>query len=96
MKRLTEAEVSNELDVSRISNVAVAMSPAASLQPVYPRKLLIMIVALPVGLLLGLGLGVAMEWSSDTLNDADEIEAATDLVCLGSFGAKHASSPGTA
>jgi uncharacterized protein involved in exopolysaccharide biosynthesis len=88
VKRLSEAEVTSALDVSRISNVAVAMPPTASLQPVYPRKLLLMLVALPVGLMLGLGLAMAMEWASDTVHDAEDVEAATELVCLGSFGQK--------
>jgi uncharacterized protein involved in exopolysaccharide biosynthesis len=96
VKRLTEAEVSSELDLSRISNVSVAMRPSASLQPVYPRKLLIMLVALPLGLMLGLGLAIALEWTSDTLHDAEDVEAALDLACLGTFGGKNPSPAGVA
>jgi uncharacterized protein involved in exopolysaccharide biosynthesis len=90
VKRLAEADVTSELDVSRISNVAVAEQPTASLSPVYPRKLLIMMVALAVGLVLGVGLAVALEWSNDTIRDVEDMESATELICLGTFSPNQA------
>src|SRR5262249_40275968 len=59
VKQLTEAGVEAELDVSRISNVTVAMPPNATLQPVYPRKVLVMALALVVGLVAGVALAIA-------------------------------------
>lgn len=85
VKRQADANIENQLDLSRISNVSVAMPPASTLEPVYPRKLLIMALSLAVGLALGLAAAIALEWTSDTVHDAEQIEAATALVCLGSF-----------
>jgi uncharacterized protein involved in exopolysaccharide biosynthesis len=85
VKRLTEADVQSELDVSRISNVSIAVPPAATLMPVYPRKLLIMALALGVGLVLGIALAVFLEWTNDTIHDAGDAESSTDLLCLANF-----------
>ena len=83
LKRRDDAEAAAQLDVSRVSNVSVAMPPVATPEPVYPRKLLIMAVALVVGLGLGVALALALEWMSDTVRGPEQIESATDLVCLG-------------
>jgi uncharacterized protein involved in exopolysaccharide biosynthesis len=85
VQRLTDAQIDAELDVSRISNVTVAVPPAASLGPVYPRKLLLMALALAIGLVLGIAVAIAMEWSRETMRDAEEVEAVTELVCLARF-----------
>ena len=87
MKRLKDADVESQLDLSRISNVSVAIPPAATLEPVYPRKLLITALSLVVGLLLGVALGIVLEWTSDTVRDEEDVESLTELVCLGNFGA---------
>ncbi|MDQ3149104.1 MAG: Wzz/FepE/Etk N-terminal domain-containing protein [Chloroflexota bacterium] len=87
-RRLAAAGVESQLDVNRISNVSIAVPPAASPSPVYPRKMLIMPLALAVGLVLGLALAVAREWTSETVHAAEDVEAATDLICLASFGAQ--------
>jgi uncharacterized protein involved in exopolysaccharide biosynthesis len=89
VQHLTDADIESQLDVSRISNVAVAMAPAASLTPVYPRKLLLMALALGVGLVLGIALAALIEWTSDTIRDADDATAATQLPCLATFGTAH-------
>ncbi len=86
VKQLTDADIETQLDVSRISNVSVATSPASSLIPVYPRKLLLMGLALAVGLVLGVALAALLEWTSDTVRDADDVQAVTALPCLASFG----------
>ncbi len=85
VNQLTEADIQTQLDVSRISNVSVATAPAASLTPVYPRKLLLMGLALAIGLALGVALAALLEWTSDTLQDAEDAEALTELPCLATF-----------
>lgn len=85
VQRLAEAQIDAELDVSRISNVTVAVPPAASLNPVYPRKLLLMALALAIGLVLGVATAIGLEWSRETMRDAEEVEAVTELVCLARF-----------
>jgi len=93
MKRLTDAEVEQQLDLTRISNVSVAVPPTSTLEPVYPRKLLVTALSLAVGLLLGIALGVVLEWTSDTVRDAQDVESLTDLVCLAEFGADRRRGP---
>ena len=82
-KRRADATIESQLDLSRISNVSIAMPPVATVEPVYPRKLLIMALSLVLGLVLGVVAAVVLEWTSDTLHDAEQIEAATSLVYLG-------------
>jgi uncharacterized protein involved in exopolysaccharide biosynthesis len=84
VKRRDEANIDLRLDLSRISNVSVAAPPVASLEPVYPRKLLIMLIAIALGLALGVSLAIALEWTSDAARDPEQIESLTELVCLGS------------
>jgi capsular polysaccharide biosynthesis protein len=54
--------------------------------PVYPRKLLLMALALGLGLVLGVAFAALMEWTSDIIRDAGDVSAATDLPCLATFG----------
>jgi uncharacterized protein involved in exopolysaccharide biosynthesis len=98
VKRLSEADVASELDVSRVSNVSIAMRPTAGPEPVYPRKLLIVAIALPLGLVLGLALALLLEWTSDDIVDPRHLEALTDLVYLGtvSFGPRRDDAAGLA
>ncbi len=49
-KRLEEVRVSQAMDVADISNVSVISPPLASVLPVWPRKKLVMLAALLVGL----------------------------------------------
>ncbi len=84
VKRRDDARVAARLDVNRISNVSVAMPPTATLQPVYPRKLLIMAIALALGLALGVAVAILLEWSSEAVRSGEQVESLTDLVCLGS------------
>ena len=87
-RRRQDADIERALDLSRITNVSVATPPAASLEPVYPRKLLIMAVALALGLLLGIATALLLEWMNDAIEDTESLEADTQLVCLGSFAAQ--------
>lgn len=98
VKRLREANVASELDVSRVSNVSIAMRPAAAPEPVYPRKLLIVAISIPMGLFLGLAVALLLEWMSDEITDPRDLEAATDLLCLGtvSFGRQSGDAQGLA
>lgn len=84
-KDLEESRISQQLDSRRIANVSVLSRPASSFEPVYPRKLLIMGVAMPFGLLLGLALGLVTEYMDDTIRSSRDFDALDGLHCLGSF-----------
>lgn len=81
-KRRQESEIGAELDKNRISNVSILAAPASTLEPVYPRKLLIMGIALVLGLLLGLGLSLLMDYMDDRIHDPKQVENALMLPCL--------------
>jgi uncharacterized protein involved in exopolysaccharide biosynthesis len=85
--RRQEAELAAELDLNRLSNVSVAVAPSATLEPVYPRRLLILEIAAALGLVLGIILALVLEWTSDTLHDPRAAAADLGIVCLGTFDA---------
>ncbi|MGB8472934.1 MAG: GumC family protein [Candidatus Acidiferrum sp.] len=84
-KDLEESRISQQLDIRRIANVSVLSAPSSSFEPVYPRKLLIMGLAIPFGLLLGLALGLVAEYMDDTIRSSRDLEDLDGLPCLGSF-----------
>ena len=75
-KRREEARISEELDRGRVSNIAVMSQPTLPIVPVYPRKLLIMAVSLPAGLVLGIGLSLGVHYVSD------HVEGPRDLLTV--------------
>jgi uncharacterized protein involved in exopolysaccharide biosynthesis len=81
--RRDEADIAAQLDLNRISNVSIATPPVATLEPVYPRKLLIMAVALALGLFLGVVVALLLEWMAEDLRDPEQLERLSDLACLG-------------
>jgi len=84
-KSLEESRISQQMDAQRIANISVLSPPSSSFEPVYPRKLLIMGIALPFGLLLGLALGLWMEYMDDTIHSSKDLDDLDGLPCLGSF-----------
>lgn len=76
-KKREEARIAEALDAKRLANVSVVAEPSMPLEPVSPRKLLIMALALPAGLLLGLFAAVvaeSMDRSIRSERDLDQIE----------------------
>jgi uncharacterized protein involved in exopolysaccharide biosynthesis len=85
VRRRSEAQIDEELDMHRVANVAVLSPPVAGLTPVYPPKLLLMGISIAAGLVLGIGLALMMEWRSDVIHDPDELARIPDLPLLGVF-----------
>jgi uncharacterized protein involved in exopolysaccharide biosynthesis len=71
-KRLEEARMSDELDSRRLTNVTIFAGPDLPIEPVSPRKLFIMGIALPVWLLLGLVMAAVMESMEDRLRTPED------------------------
>jgi uncharacterized protein involved in exopolysaccharide biosynthesis len=84
-KRMEEDRISEELDLSHVSNVVILSPASTPLEPVYPRRLLIMAVALGLGLLLGIALAFLLEYLDDTIRKAQDIADLKDLPVLGTF-----------
>lgn len=82
-RRREEARIAEELDAKRMANVSLVSEPELPLEPVYPRKLFIMGILLPVGLLLGLGLSVLIESMNDQIRTGEDVLALVDVPYLG-------------
>ncbi len=83
IKRRQDADFASELDRNRLSNVTVVTPPQSTPEPVYPRKLFMMAIALAVGLVLGIAVSLLREWAADDIDDPARLEAATGLPLLG-------------
>lgn len=85
VKRENEASIVTELDRSRLSNVSVLAPPTSSIEPVYPKRQLIMAIALALGLALGVGLSLLYEFMGGRVRSPDELAHLTNLPYLGSL-----------
>jgi uncharacterized protein involved in exopolysaccharide biosynthesis len=82
-KRYEEARLSEELDALRVANVSVVESPEPPIKPVYPNKLFLVGIAMPVSLLFGIALCALLETTEDRLTDEKSVVALTGLAYLG-------------
>lgn len=84
-ERSQEAQLHGELDQSHIANVNLISPPSQPIEPVAPRKLLIMAVSFPVGLLLGGVLALLLHYMDDTIRDADDLLEIEGVEFLGHY-----------
>ncbi len=82
-KRREEARVSEALDLRRVSNIAVLNPADQPIEPVYPRKMLILGLALPFGLLAGLALALFLEYMNQTFRDERDLSGADRALFMG-------------
>lgn len=82
-KRREEARVSEALDLRRVSNIAVLNPADRPIEPVYPRKMLIIGLALPFGLLAGLALALFLEYMNQTFRDERDLSGADRALFMG-------------
>ncbi len=87
-KRSEEARVSEALDLRRVSNIAVLNQAERPIEAVSPRKLLMVGLALPLGLLVGLALALFLEYLNQTIRDERDLGAADKALFLGRLRAK--------
>jgi succinoglycan biosynthesis transport protein ExoP len=83
VKRRHEAEISGELDRDRLSNVSLLSFPTSSIEPVYPRRQLVMGISLVLGLVLGIALSLVYEMLSGKVRSPGELAELTALPFLG-------------
>jgi uncharacterized protein involved in exopolysaccharide biosynthesis len=84
-RRMEEDRISEELDLSHVSNVVILSPASTPLEPVYPRRLLIMEIALGLGLVFGIALAFLLEYLDDTIRKSRDIADLEDLHVLGTF-----------
>ena len=86
-KRKGDADITGALDTNHISNVSLISPPWTDPEPAYPRKMLLMYVALGVGLVLGLGFALMLQYLNDDVRDVKDVQRLLGVPCLGIFGA---------
>ena len=72
-KRREEARVSEALDLRRVSNIAVLATADKPIEPVAPRRVLIVGLAFPFGLLAGLAIALLLEYLNQTIRDERDL-----------------------
>ena len=82
-KRMEEGRISEELDRRRVANITVLSPPVRPIEPVFPRKLLIMALSIPSGLLLGVVLAVLLESASEAVTVPRDVGGVEGLAYLG-------------
>ena len=84
-KKEEEARITNELDLSKITNVSVAEAPVQSQLPVKPNRPLNLILGVFLGVLLSIGSVVIAEFLRDTVLTPRELEKLTGERVLASL-----------
>jgi uncharacterized protein involved in exopolysaccharide biosynthesis len=82
-KRREEARVSEALDLRRVSNIAILNAADRPIEPVYPRKVLIIGLALPFGLLAGLAIALLLEYMNQTFRDERDFNSSDRALFMG-------------
>ena len=82
-KRGEEGRISDELDRGRVANVTLLSPPVVPIEPVSPRKLLIMVLSLPVGLLLGVALALFVEYVGQAVSTPRDLAGIEGVAYLG-------------
>ena len=84
-KRRDEAGISAALDKRNVANIAVIEPPEVPIEPVYPRKLFIMAILVPVGLIIGIAIAALVESMEDRIRVARDLELLPGVTVLGSI-----------
>ncbi len=87
-KRMSEARMSEDLDSHELANVSIIARPGLPIEPVYPRKLFIMGILLPVGLILGVGIAALLESLNDRIRTPDDLVLLPEIEYLGTVEAR--------
>lgn len=84
-KKREEARISEELDLNRVSNLSILSPPFSSMEPVYPKRLLIMGLSAPLGLIIGIALAMLIDYLKNIVRGQDDLMDIPGLEYLGTF-----------
>lgn len=82
-KKREAAQISRELDQKYMPNVVVIGAPETPIEPAYPRQLFILGFALPISLLMGVGLAALCESFDDRVSGGRDLAALEGIPLLG-------------
>lgn len=80
-----EARTQQIMDQQRLANVSVLSEPTYTEKPAAPKRLLIMGLGIVAGIMVGIGLGLFLEWQSDLIYDSRDLERIASGTYLGTF-----------
>ena len=89
--RREESRTSEELDRRRVANVSVLGAPTLPLEPVSPRRTLIMLLSIPAGVFLGIALAIFLYGLSDKIQRPRDLATIEGLAYLGTFDLRRSS-----
>jgi polysaccharide chain length determinant protein (PEP-CTERM system associated) len=84
LTKLEESRISDAMDSEKITNVSLIEPARAPREPVSPKKMLNLILALFLGAFGGLGLAFFMEYLDDKIEKVEDVEETLDLPVLAS------------
>ena len=87
--RAESVKVEHALDDNNVANIKVLSSANYPVEPVAPRKLLLMLIACVLGLFASIGLAMLRHWLLDKVYDADDFNNKDDFVFLGELSIQH-------
>ncbi|MBN2241517.1 MAG: hypothetical protein JW793_02410 [Acidobacteria bacterium] len=70
-RRLQEAEISNELDRNRVTNVTILSPPMKPIKPFAPRRLTILGIAFPASIFLAIGVVLFMHYAEGFFQESE-------------------------
>lgn len=94
-QRRDEARISEALDREKLFNVAVLESPMASPEPVRPKPVLYLLVALVFSAFLGTALALYVDLSGGQVHSPAQLEAVTGMRTLATFASAEPGAPMT-
>lgn len=83
--KLEETRISDVLDAEKIANVKVINTPEASIQPVRPKKLLVIGLGMVVSVLVSIGFALISEYFDHSIRTAEDVQRYLDLRILASL-----------
>lgn len=83
-RRAQEARLHEHLDENHMANVRMLADPSTPIEPVAPRRVVIMAASLPLGLLLGVALALLLHYMDDTIHGEEEMDG-LGLRVLGTY-----------
>lgn len=83
------AEFSELLRRSDVDNVSVLVAPYYNAKPVFPRRLIFMLIGVLGGFGIGFGLALFFEWTNGRLYDTRLLEKRPGVLVLGEYRVNH-------
>lgn len=93
--KLEEARVDSQLDLQRVANIAILSAPSESIKPAGPRRLVITMVSIPIGLILGVIFASLLGYFDKRIYRAEDIISLRQVNFLGQVSRRPRNLPGT-